>query len=201
MSSKTEIANMALSHIGIGKDVANLDTEKSQEATACRRFYPVSLRTTLRDVPWPFATSRRTLALITEDPNDDWDFSYRYPSDCLFIRRILSGIRNDTQQSRAQFKIEQAGGGKVLFTDVEDAIAEYTIVTEDTSLFPPDFELALSLRLAVYIAPRLTAGDPFKLQSQVMQLYRIEIAKANASAINEGQPDENPDAELIRSRE
>ena len=38
MSSIVDICNMALSHLGIGEEIASL-TEKSEEARACNRFY------------------------------------------------------------------------------------------------------------------------------------------------------------------
>jgi hypothetical protein len=199
--SKTQIANQAISHIGIGKEIANVDTENSQEATACRRFFDIAREATLRDAPWPFAAKRATLALVEEDPNDEWGFKYRYPTDCLFFKRILSGDRNDTPDSRVAYKIEYEADGQVIYCDEEDAECEYTVDVSDTSRFPSDFVIALSLRLALYIAPRLTAGDPYGLRSQAAQMYRIEISRANASAFNEEQPDETPDAELIRERE
>jgi len=199
--SKTSIANMALSHLGIGKEVANVDTENNQESASCRRFFDIARDSTLRDAPWPFATTRLTLALVEADPNDEWAYSYRYPSDCLFFRRILSGVRNDTQDSRTPYKIEGDASGRLIFTDAEDAIAEYTEGVTDTTRFPPDFVMALSLRLAMFISPRLTAGDPFGLGKRTYELYRIEIAKVDATAFNEEQADITPDSEFIRERE
>ena len=89
-SSTTEIANLALGHLGIGKDIANLDTESSQEAKAMRRYYDICRRTVLQEFTWPFATKFVTLGLVEEDPTDaeEWAFSYRYPADCLFLRRL-----------------------------------------------------------------------------------------------------------------
>ena len=92
MASKTEIGNLALSHIGIGKEVANIETEQSAEASALRRVYDTALRKTLRDFNWPFARVIADLGLIEEDPTDEWDFSYRVPSDCVSFRRIPSGV-------------------------------------------------------------------------------------------------------------
>ena len=55
---------MAISHLGVGKEIENFDTENSEEANACRRFYRVALEASLRDFSWPFATQNITLALI-----------------------------------------------------------------------------------------------------------------------------------------
>src|SRR3990167_2163908 len=137
MPSEVEICNMALGHLGVGKEIANLETEKSTEASLCRRFYANTRDEALRDFPWPFATKLAALGLIEEDPNDEWGFSYRYPSDCLRLRRLLSGLRNDTRQSRAPYKIGKDDQGRLLFADLEDAEAEYTARITDPALFHP----------------------------------------------------------------
>jgi hypothetical protein len=201
MATDTEIANLALSHLGIGKTIANIDTERSQEAIACRTFFDLAKEATLRDFAWPFATKFAALALVEEDPTDEWAYSYRYPSDCLMIRRIISGTRNDTRQSQAPYKIGQDESGIILYTDKEDAEAEYTIRVTNNALYPSDFVLAFSFRLASYVAPRLTAGDPFKLGDRAFQRYMMEITAAKSSVVNEEQAEEEVQSEFIRARE
>jgi hypothetical protein len=201
MASSTVIANLALSHLGIGVEISNLDTERSQEALACRRFYDIARQSTLRDFPWPFATKFVSPTLIEEDPTDEWGFSYRYPADCLKIRRILSGLRNDNRQSRAPYKVAQDDNGKLFYCDIEDAEIEYTVDEDNEDIFDSDFTMALSLRLAAYIAPRLTAGDPFKLGERAMQLYLFELNTARANSLNEEQVEQDPESEYIRVRD
>lgn len=201
MASSTEICNMALSHLGIGKEIAALESERSQEAEACRRFYSTAQDATLRDFPWPFATKIAALALVEEDPNSEWGFSYQEPSDCLGLRRILSGIRNDNRQSRVPYRRAYGDSGAVIFTDAEDAEIEYTIRVTDPLRYSPDFILAFSLRIASYIAPRVTGGDPFKLGTRAMSLYEYELSKARSAAVNEEQDEEVPESEFIRGRD
>jgi len=201
MASDTEIANLALSHIGIGKEIANLTTENSEEAGAARRFFNTSRDEVLRDFPWPFATEFRTLALITEDPTDEWRFSYAYPSDAVRMVRLKSGIRNDNLQSKVRYKIVRGVSGREIYTDEEDAEAEFTFRETDTQRFADDFVMAFSYKLAIRIAPRLTRGDPFKLQERVFRFYTMEIAKAQATALNEQEDDKIPESEFIRVRE
>lgn len=200
MASETGICNLALAHLGISKAIADL-TERSKEANLCNQFYESTRDLVLRDFAWPFATKFVTLALVEEDPTDEWSFSYRYPVDCLKFRRILSGLRNDNRQSRVPIKIGQDDAGQLIYCDIEDAEAEYTIQVEDAGKFPPDFVMALSLRLASYIAPALTGGDPFKLGERAYRAYRMEIAAAQGNAGNEEQNEEHPEAEMIRARE
>lgn len=200
MSSKTEILNMALGHIGIGKEVANITTENSEEARAGRRFFDIANRKVSTVIPWPFLTKIAPLGLIETEPNTEWAFSYRYPSDCMNMERILSGIRNDSLETRVPYKIAQDSSGKLIFTDLDDAVAEYRIIPSDTQLFPDDYTLAFSLYLATLIAPRLTKGDFKKLRQETMQLYLLTIGEAKDRALNEPQDDKLPDADYIAGR-
>lgn len=200
-ASEIAICNMALSHLGIGKEIANLETENSQEAAACRRFFAEARDNTLRDYPWPFARKLSTLALVEEDPNDEWGYSYRAPSDFVRLVRILSGIRNDTAQSRVPYKVGRDASGLLIFTDKEEAEVEYIMRETDPTRYPSDFIMALSLRLASYIAPRLTAGDPYKLGDRALQLHALEVGRAKESSVDEEQDEQLPDSELIRERE
>ena len=201
MSSVVQICNLALSHLGSGKAIANIETEKSEEAYACRSFYETARDATLRDFTWPFATKIASLALVEESPSDEWDYSYAYPSDCLKIRRILSGVRNDDRASRVPYRIIAGDNQQLIYSDQEDAELEYTVRVTDTNRFSADFIMALSLRLASYIAPRVTGGDRFKQGEKALKMYMYEIELAKASAVNEEQPEELPESEFIQARE
>lgn len=200
MANKTEICNMAISHLGNSSEIANVDTESSQEASACRRFYETAKNATLTDVDWPFATAYFTLNLIEETPDDEWNYSYRYPVGCLSVRRILSGTRNDSVKSREPYKILKDASGKLIYADKENAKIEYTEDISDPEFFSAEFALALSFRLASYIAPRLTGGDPFKMKQEMLGQYDLEINRAKKKAFNEEQHEQPPKSELITTR-
>lgn len=201
MASATEIANMAISHLGTGKEIANIETENSPEANACRRFYQTALDETLRDGTWPFATKYADLNLIEENPTDEWAYSYRYPVDCKHARRIVSGNRNESRQDRIEYKIVNTSTGSAIYTDKQNAVLEYTVKIDNPALFPDDFKMALSFRLAHYIAPRITKGDPFGMGKRAMDMYLFEINRAKATAFNEEQAAELPESEFVRFRE
>jgi hypothetical protein len=201
MASNTEISNMALSHLGIGKEIANLSTEKSAEASACRRFYSEALRATLEEFPWPFARKTAALNLITEDPNNDWAYSYRYPTDCVFPRRILSGSPNETRQARIPYYIGKDSQGRTILTNQSDAELEYTELVQDPAFYPSSFIMAFSYRLASLIAARVTQGDPFNMGEKMTAKFNVEISKAEANAVNEQQDFPEVESEFIRARE
>lgn len=201
MASETEIANLALGHLGISKTIATM-TENSQEARACNRFYPFAREEVLRDFMWPFATKYFTLGLVEEDPTEEWAYSYRYPSDCLFFRRILSGNRDDNQDTKVPYIVASDDTGRLIYTDQDEAECEYTANITDAGKFTADFVFALSTKLAVFIAPQLTAGDPFKLGDKALNLHTFEISKAHASSVNEeSRSNREPESEFIRGRE
>lgn len=209
MAAKTDIYNLALSHLAAGREVGSL-TETSAEVAACNRFYQPSVQATLRDFPaWPFAQRIAALPLVVDytrvsaQPNvvgPEWGYAYRYPPDCMRLKRILSGMRRDIAASRVPYRVIGDSQGQLVLTDMINAQTEYTAFVDVPDSYPPDFVLAVSLRLAVYIAPRLTAGDAYKLGANAWQLYQAELAQARANAANEEQPDQDPPGELILAR-
>lgn len=201
MASDTVICNMALGHLGSTKEIADLETERSAEAIVCRRFYESVRKQTLRDFPWPFATKYAELNLIDDNPNEDeWAYAYRYPTDCLAIQRIVSGIRNEAANQRVPYTIVRDDDGKVILTDQVDAVLQYTVDLENEEEYPADYEMALSLHLASVIAPKLTGGDQFKLGERARQLYEVSLTKAAANSQNEKQQEVDPESEFIRAR-
>lgn len=201
MASVVEICNMALSHLGISQGISNFETEKSSEAAACRLFYTIAKEATLRDFNWPFAVKIAALSLVEEDPNDEWSYSYRYPVNCLNAVRILSGVRNETKTTYIPYKIVYDSTGSLIYCDQEDAELEYIYNITDPTHFTSDFVIALSYRLASYLAARLTKGDPFQLQAKVLKLYEYEVSRTKATALNEQKYDAEPEAGSITARD
>ncbi len=192
MNSYVEIANMSLTHLGQGVEIASL-VERSAEAKAINRVFDTARKKCLRDYKWPFATQLGTaLALVTSQPNLEWAYAYRYPANCFFFRRLLSGNRNESPDSEVPYRVGRDGTGLLIYTDLVDATCEYTIDATDPSKYPEDFALALSYLVAFLTAPRLTRGDPFKLRDTMWKLYQLEINNSNVNARNEEQPDALP---------
>jgi hypothetical protein len=198
--TKTKICNLALSHLGSSKTIANYETERSAEANACREYFDTAVEEVLQGFHWPFATKIAELGLIEENPNSEWGYSYQYPSDCLDIRRILSGTRDDSKDTEVKFKIYGNNTGKVIYTDKEDAEAEYTMSISDPARWPADFGMAVSFLLAAYIAARVTGGDPFKKGVQAFQMFQMKMPKVQARQSNEQKYEREPVSEFERVR-
>ena len=196
----TEIANMTIKHLGHSSPIQELDTDKSAAAHACRTFYQRALNAVLRDFNWPFATKILTLQLSADDPGEFWDYAYQYPPDCARLRKIQSDSRVDSRYTKITYQIAQGTSGKIILTNREDAICEYTQFMDNPAYYDDDFALALSWRLAVYVAPSITGGDPFKLQENAMQMYGFELGMARENALNEMTDDDEPPSEFELSR-
>ncbi len=204
MSSVADICNMALSHLGVSTEIQNLETEKSKEAQACRRFYEPTRDEVLRDFAWPFATVIESLALVASEPNTDWGYAYRYPADALTVRSLWSGYsRKETQTTRIPYRISRDATGKLIYTDqvAANAVVEYTMKETDTERYPPDFVDALSLLLAAKIGPRVAGGDQFSLADRAFKMYWMRISEARANALNEEGQDQAPESQFITARD
>lgn len=197
--SSTDICNMALSHLGVSKEISSMN-EQSKEAEACRRFYDVTREAVLKDHNWPFTTRYFTLQLIEENPNSEWKYSYRYPINALFIRKILSGFRVDTETTKIPYAISQDDAGFIILTDQQNAEVSYTINQTSEAFFSSDLAIAFSFRLAHYIAPRITGGDPFKLGDKALSKYNMELQKAASNAFNEETAQIKIDTESVLAR-
>lgn len=196
MTSQVQISNIALARIGIGQQISAL-TEQSQEAVTCSLMFDQARDYVLRGMDWPFARKYAALALIEENPNLDWGFSYRYPTDCLFFRRMVTGIR--AQTTKPAFEIANSATSRVIFSDRENAIGVYTVRVKDTSFYDPAFVSCLAWRLAYEICSPLAKERRYR--NEAMQMYRLELSEAMAEALNEEQTDEEPDSEFIRARD
>lgn len=135
-ASLEAICNLALSHLGIAKTVTVLATDATPESIACNQFMEQVIDEVLRDFPWPFATSYATLLLVEEDPTVEWDYSYRLPSDCRFVRRIVQddSSRNETRQSRAPFRIVRDADSTEYSAATTYAIGDYAKITTGVTI-------------------------------------------------------------------
>lgn len=196
-----QICNLALGHIGHTKFISAL-TDRTNEAQVLNTFYEPARDVVLEDYPWPFATKYETLGLVTDftdetDPHD-WDYAYRYPSDCVYARRIVTS-NGRSEPKPAPFKVGSDEDGRLIYTNEEDAILEYTRLVDDPSLYPSKFAMALSWYLASLIAPGLAKSD--KKAGACAQMYHIVKTMAEAGAGNEQHAVPEPESEFIRARE
>jgi len=190
------IANQALARLGISKQIAAIKTELSIEAVHARLHIQTDVDTTLRDVPWPFATRYFILPVVAGSPsspvNADWVYSYRRPWDCVFERRLVASRGSAPDPTPPPFGIGSDSGGGLIYANVSPCTLEYT-----SRIFCPTyygdalFKEALIWRHAASLAPALT-----RLEDKVrhaLEQYAAVTAKARL-ILKPGNPGNPPAA-------
>ena len=203
MATKTDVLNIALARIGVSKRVQNIDTERSIYAETARTLIDEDIKYVLRDFPWPFATAYVDLALVdgstTENAVSDWRYSYRYPSDCLYARRIVVATVGRNNPAPPPFRIGRDSQGKLIYTNEPEAELEYTYAITEVSEFDAIAVSQLAWKLGAGISPSLSRVKG--IAEVCMAMYEVDKAKAQSRSLNEGQQDDPIEAEAIRARE
>lgn len=198
MASKVGIANMALGRIGVSQFIANIETEHSTEAVQCRTYYDQDVEFVLRAFDWNFATGYRALGLVSDDIGDDWAYSYRYPTDALKVRRIVTALgRSDPNPP--PFVVGQDSQGQLIYTDQADPTVEYTVRVTDPGRFDPMFVEALSWKLAADISSALTRMKG--IGDKCYSMFIATLGLAQIAAAGEQAHAEPMESEFIRARE
>lgn len=110
--------------------------------------YPTALDACLEDHDWSFARVLADLPAADPDPapaaDPDLPYLYQLPSDCVKLRHVYLDLSTSTWRRDGDFlRSDQATSLKI----------RYTRRDEQESLLPATFREAVSLRLAVMLAP------------------------------------------------
>ena len=193
------VAGMALGHVGSSASIADLATERSPEADQCRKFLTPAILATLESFDWPEATSYVTLALVEETPNGDWDFSYRYPSGMVKVRRIVTELGR-LDPNPPPFRVGLDAQGLLVYTNEAEVVVECTAdISARLSIFPALLVDAVSWKLAEYIAPALSRVKG--IMDVVKGGYLMSLDRARVKAAQEQQQEREPEADHIRARD
>ncbi len=231
------ICNQALSRAGSTQSITSLNpSDTSVEADQCRIWYPALRDASLADFPYPWAESYLNLAQVAGPEidgnvaNAQWARTYRYPPDCLKIRRLVptpvSGSdtipqttgpaggygygnepwkRPEGQPYPISYSIGHDATGRLLETDFwgngYGLTAVYTAKVEDPTQFSADFADMLAWRLAIDLAFALGFSD--QRRSNAQRMYEEVVRKQRATQFNESQGDIpwlRRQSEVIRAR-
>lgn len=190
MTIDTETCNLALSHLGDGTLLTDPLTEKSEQAICARTFFPTALIYTLKQFDWGSHRKYANLSLVEADPNAEWKYSYRYPTDCVMARKIVSGIRNPRDEQKIPFTLGIDDEGQLIYTDMYQATLRYTMLNDEADTWDLDFKLAVSYHLAYLMAARLKAGNSSKIKAEMASQFMSAVQQARANSAN--QEEEGP---------
>ncbi len=185
MYTKAKIFNLALGALLLQRQVANADTDQSNEAKVLNQHWDVALRSTLEDLDLDSCSAPVQLELmVTFDVNANpaplWLYAYKYPSNCAFFRRIRSCVRTDAKQTHIPKRVGLYNNQKAIFTDMASAVAEIIPTDLPLSVLSATAGLAVAYRLAVLSAPLATGKGAAKLVEQIAKSYIVTKAEAQA---------------------
>jgi hypothetical protein len=204
MTSKTGLANISLTRIGASKLLQNVDTQTGTLADAVKLLFPEESKFVLRDFPWPSATAYVALALVagtaSVPANNDWQYSYRYPAGCVFVRRIVVANQGRNNPAPPAFRIGRDSQGKLVYTNEPNAEVEFTADISDS---PEEFDAMMVSMLAWKLGASLAPSQSLikEMAVKCMEQYEIEKTKAQSRALNESQQEDPIESEFMRSRD
>ena len=183
--SKTQICNIALSHIGT-YTISEFDTDRSEPGNKCRILYDQARLQTLRDFMPSFAEKREYLNLLTAVTPVGYTYAYQYPTYCLRAKQIYRSA-NYTDPIDFVITANDDNSSRMILTDEVDAILIYTRDIENTSVYDPSFVTAFSWRLAQDLAIPLTKKQT--VHDMCSNRYILQISAADASDAQEKRTD------------
>lgn len=184
MASVSDIANLALGHVGDDSVVVNVlppNVDNTPAAGYCARYYPLARRMLIEMFPWRFATKR--VALAASDPiGNVWPYAYIKPSDAVHIVKVLSAstfAASDSFYSERGSALADVQNGLIL-TGEPDAWVLYRYDVTDTTKYTPTFVTALSYLLASFIAGPIVKGSEGIRLAQGLRETALSLATGGA---------------------
>lgn len=193
--TKVQIFNLALSALLLTKRIASVDTDTSVENQQLNIHYQTALESALQDMDLDSTSSQKNLELIETDPNVIWGYSYKYPSDCVLLRRIQSGVEKDNKKTQIKKRVAIDGGKKVVYTNEADAIVEYLSNTVPLSTLSAQAGLAVAYKLAILAAPLIAGKGALALRKDIQSNYLM--AKAEAQEVDRLENNNFDDDDII----
>lgn len=178
ITSKVQICNMALSHMGNYGSVNDIETPKDSKESTFALWYDVTRQAALRLAIPNFAMARRVVSKKATSPAFGYAYAYEYPSDCLKVLGF-----GDADANPDSYSVERGSDG---FTEIQidedypDGLElRYIADVEDVSSMTSDFKILLSYMLASNTALPITQKQTIKdkidasLPSKISQLSGI----------------------------
>lgn len=198
-TSKLEIFNQALFNIGHTKRV-NTPTENTAERLNCEAVYEPRKRTLIGMAKWGFAKTETTLSLTGYTPTG-WDYEYFYPLHCVKALEISRATKAEKRiPFQTALRVNESTGEetKVIWTNQSGASLLYLRDVKNTTIFPPNFETALSFFMSPDLAHVMAKNS--KSPSEMFQLFQYHFNQAIVSGEAEAIDEEEPEAEWITDR-
>lgn len=176
--TKVQIYNLALSALLINRKVADIDSDNSTDVKTLNTHWDIAWNTTLQDLDLDSTSSSVALELIEEEPNPHWNYAYKYPVDCSFLRRIRSSVVKDNRSTQIPRRVAIHEGQKAILTNEYEAVAEYIPEDLDIGTLSAPAGLAVAYRLAMLSNSLVTGKASKELKAEIEKKYIIAKTEA-----------------------
>ena len=176
VQTATDIANMALTFVG-ANPISNIIDSRAPEAYKIRAFYDISRRAELELFDWSFARRFRSLASASVNPASLYAYAYILPEDCLAPRGFEPPATKTVPKPYEL--VQNDSGQRLILTNELGAILRYTFDQTDTLAYTTNFALAVSHRLASYIAYSSTNKQTVREAELLLAKEARDLAQAN----------------------
>lgn len=203
--SQTKIYNLALSALLLSKEVSNVDTDQSNEVRVFNTHWDIAFESTVQDLDLDSLSQPVTLELIANLQSDTtaiWSYVYKYPSKCVFLRRLKSGQPTDTRLSHISKRTGIYNGQRAIFTNEVNAVGECMTNDIPLSALSPMAAMAVAYKLATLSAPLIVGKGSQRLREKLDQqyiIYKLEAQEYDARE-NFNYESEDQRSEFLQAR-
>lgn len=194
--TKAGIYNLTFSALLLGKEVTEISTDTSNEVRILNIHWDTAFESTLQDLDLDSLSDDLELELIDTLDQGPWTYVYKYPTNCIFFRRIKSCAAVDNSSTHISKKVGIYEGQRAIFTNVEGAIAEVIPKNVPLAALNPMAALAVAYKLALLSAPLLTGKGAKALKDDIRGEYLIAKGEAQEIDMRENF---NYEADSVRS--
>lgn len=216
--SDIQIYNMSLAQVG-STQIITSPLDQSNEASLFNLYYYFCRDLLVREFSWPTVMQWVQLnqVSVTGTPaNAEWLYSYRWPSDCLTVRRLmvwtnqpvagvsppifanqpiqnpnsLLGLHEDVDSNPILYGLSCDVNGRLIVTNAPSPLwLQYTQYITDPTQFAQDFAYLLMWRVAMMIAMPLGRTDDRRAYCE--RMFEEQWAIVTSRAKNEMQSSQN----------
>jgi hypothetical protein len=189
MYTQAQIFNLALGALLLTRQITDPTTDKSNENQVLLTHYDVAFRTTLQELDLDSTSMDIPLELMVTNPQDqgpppyppysEWLYIYKYPSKCLYFRRVRSCVKMDNRTTRIPLRIAiYSNGVKSVMTNEQYATGEFipTDIALSTLIAPAG--MAVAFKLAILAAPLISGKGAADLRKEIAGKYVMAKAEA-----------------------
>lgn len=202
--SKAKIYSLAASALLLNKEFDNVETDKSNECRVFNIHWDIALESTLKDLDLDHLSSTVELELIEElSDGGPWTYVYKYPSNCAFLRRIVSNAVVDNSRTHISKKVKMySSSQKGIYTNEYQAVAEYIPKNISLASLSTMAGLALAYKLAYLSAPLVVGKGAKVLRDELQKAYILAKTEAQEDDANESFSYESEDirSEFVAAR-